>query len=266
MKIGILSLCFFRHNEIKESLNSIYNSLIDSNNIKLCLVHLPSPKSNEVIQEIKNSDFKNKFLINYSVNHVSSSLLSASLETDIFNDCEFIAVTETDIRIVTKGCIEKCCEVLIKHPEICYVSPEYDTTDNYHRYAVNDAGWIPQLYPYQNNIMRTSSRGYQLLVWRKNDWIEFCKDVKNGMFINNKEKSYGIMDGNSSIWAYNKKKSIIAVLKDNLIIHSGWDVYKTPTVDQEYLDYKNNLIKENNIWSLNNTKGNETYDFTVTKI
>lgn len=265
MKIGILSICFYRHNEIKESLKSIYNSLLDNTNVTLCTVHLPSPKSSQVIDEIKNSDFKNKYLVDYSVNHVSSALLSASLETDIFKDCDFIAVTETDIRILTKGCIENCCNVLVNHPEICYTSPDYDITDNYHRYAVKEAGWIPQLYHYKNNLMRTFSRGFQLLIWRKKDWIDFCKDVINGMFISNEGKSYGIMDGNSSKWAYNTRRSI-GVLTDNLIIHSGWDVYKTPSVDQEYLDYKNNLIKENNIWSLNNTKGNETYEFTLTKL
>lgn len=253
---------FFRHQEIKSSLDSIYNSLYDTTNVDLCAVHLASPNSDKVKNEIISSSFKNKYIIDYSKNHVSGGLLSATLETDIVKNSDYVAVTETDIRILNKGCIEKCCEVLENNDEFGYVAPEYNTDDEYHEYAVKKAGWIFPTISYKKNINITQNRGYQLLVWRTKDWIDFCTDVKNGIFKNSNNKSYGIMDGNSSKWC-NKKRKTIGILQDYFIIHSGWDVYKTPTVDQEYLDYKNKLISENNIWAENNTNGTETYDFKI---
>ena len=63
MKIGILSLCFFRHNEIKESLNSIYNSLIEylteyeaNKNGIFGIIHGDAVFSNCIVDE--NNSFK----------------------------------------------------------------------------------------------------------------------------------------------------------------------------------------------------------------
>jgi|694.fasta_scaffold138509_4 hypothetical protein len=262
MKICILSVCFFRHQEIKSSLESIYNSLYDTKNVDLCAVHLPTPNSDKVKNEIVSSLFENKYLIDYPKNHVSGGLLSATLETDIVKNSDYVAVTETDIRILNKGCIEKCCEVLEQNKEFGFVTPEYNIDDPYHEYAVKKAGWIWPSYPYKKNINITQNRGYQLLVWRTKDWIDFCNNVKSGTYITNSNKSYGIVDGNSFLWCINQRKTV-GVLQDYFIIHNGWDVYKTPSVDQEYLDYKNKLISENNIWSENNTNGTETYEFKL---
>lgn len=265
MNVCLLSICFFRHEEIKASLMSIYDSLLSDTNVKFCAVELPSPNTDKVVDVIKNLPFKNKYLLQMSKNHVSAGLLSATLDTDLLNDVDYVAVTEADIRILTKGGIESSCEILRKNGIVGYIGPEYNIDDPYHRECYNK--WVPPTYktPFCENVYISLARGFQILIWRKQEWYDFCRDVRNGMYVSETTKSYGIIDGNSADWI-KKKCKIIGVKKDFEMVHTGWDVYNTPSCDQEYLDYKNKLIETDDIWSTNNTKGNEIYDFTFTKI
>lgn len=258
MNICLLAICFYRYKEISSSLNSILETVDSNTNLKLGLLEINSPKSKQVTQVLQDLNFKNKQIYHLKENNVSGALITISLTTDILNDIDFVAVTETDIRLLAKRTIEKGCEILKNDNNIGFISPEYDTGNKYHKDCFNQ--WVyPRIY-YNKDVSITDAQGFQLLIFRKNDWVNFCKDVLNGKFVKPNEKSYGIIDQNLKKWIIPRK---IAILKRFKMIHTGWDVYDNPSCDQEYLDFKNNLHATNNIWSPIKSKGNEIIEYTV---
>ena len=267
MKTAILAICFYRYKEIKESLESIISTFQDHSKFKVCGVCLPSPNSEKVINTIKKVSQSNpnlKFnILEAEENHTSGVLLAASLETDWLDDVEYVAVTETDIRLYTKGSIEKCIEYLNKYPYVSYMSPEYEVSDPYHLECKQKYIWpTPRL---NEELLTTGARGFQILIWRKKDWLHFCQDVINGAFIENlgKEKYLGgILDGNAAKWSQ-RNRMYIGVAPEIKMLHAGWDVYRPVSQDQEYLDYKNNLQKNGELWAGKMTKGNEKINFTI---
>ncbi len=258
MNICLLAICFYRDKEISSSLKSIIETVDSSTNLKLGLLEIISPKSNLVTKCLQDLNFKNKQIYHLKENNVSGALITISLNTDILNNVDFVAVTETDIRLLAKRTIEKGCEILKNNINIGVISPEYETSNKYHYNCFNK--WVIPRININTDISYTSAQGFQLLIFRKNDWVNFCKDVKNGKFIKPNEKSYGIIDQNLKDWIIPRK---IAILKNFKMIHTGWDVYDNPSCDQEYLDFKNTLHATNNIWSPNTSKGNEIIEYTV---
>lgn len=248
MNIGLLSICFFRYNEINESLQSILNNILPETNLKLGLINLPSPNLNKVLDILNDINHKNKHIYTFNENNVSSSLISITLNSNFVDDIDYIAITETDIRLLNIGTLEKCCDYLKNDNNIGYISPEYDITSKYHEECYKK--YVLQRKPYKN-ILCTTAQGFQLLVFRKNDWINYCNYVKNG-------NNHIILDTHICNWFKNK---VICILNDFKMVHTGWDVYKNPSSDKEYLEFKNNLIKSNNLWKPSIKKGNELIEF-----
>jgi len=252
MKIALLAICFYRHDEIEASLTNILDNILPETNINLGLLEIQTPNSEKIqymLKNLKTLKNINKHIFTFSINSVSSAILTATFKTNILDDCDYVAVTETDIRLLTKGTIEECCKNL--DDNIICMSPEYDISSDFHKKMYKQ--WIRKRMPY-NEINITSAQGFQLLVFKKNIWIEYCNNIIT--------KNLTINDVLLSIWIqqYNK---YIGISKNYKMIHTGWDVYDTPSSDQDYLNYKNALIKNNDLWKPLNMIGNEFINFTI---
>ena len=270
MKIAILAVCFYRYKEILESLDNIISTIVDPSQLTIVAAEMPSPNSDKVKESISILKSRHPKVTFHHLladeNHISGGLLTASLSEDggvskWMEGCDYIAVIESDIRLYEKGSVEKCVEYLDKYDYVSYMSPDYEVSDPYHLEC--KVRWIWPTPRLNEELLTTGARGFQMLVWRMKDWISFCHDVINGVFIESgKSKCLGgILDGNAAKWT-NRNRKYIGIAPNIKMLHTGWDVYRPISQDQEYLDYKNGLEKSGLLWAGKNTKGNEKINVT----
>jgi len=131
------------------------------------------------------------------------------------------------------------------------MSPEYDTSNEYHKKCFKR--WIFKRTPY-NDVNITQAQGFQLLIFKKSIWLEYCNHIIN--------KNSTVNDMLLSKWICQQNK-YVGISKNHKMIHTGWDVYDTPSSDQDYLNYKNSLITNNNLWKPFTMIGNEFIDFHI---